>query len=63
MQENQALREQLKEQNDRMYEITKASTNALMNQSTHVGMNNCTNNYTNNQTNNFQHQSIFKRKM
>ena len=49
MQENQALREQLKEQNDRMYEIAKASTNALMNQSTHVDMNNCTNNYTNNQ--------------
>ena len=59
MQENQALREQLKEQNDRMYEIAKASTNALMNQSTHVDMNNCTNNYTNNQTNNNFNINLF----
>ncbi|MAV56249.1 MAG: hypothetical protein CMI79_01770 [Candidatus Pelagibacter sp.] len=59
MQENQVLREQLKEQNDRMYEIAKASTNALMNQNTYVDMNNCTNNYTSNQNNNNFNINLF----
>ena len=55
LQENAALREQLKEQNDRMYEIARASTSALANQT--AAMNNC--NVTNNQTNNNFNINLF----
>ena len=57
--ENQALREQLKEQNDRMYEIAKASTCALAKQTRNIGMSNCTNNITTNQTNNNFNINLF----
>ena len=59
MLENQALREQLKEQNDRMYEIAKASTSALAQHTGGIGMSNCTNNITNNQTNNNFNINLF----